>query len=138
MGARLTQAGGDGGCLLAGHHPAVVEVGLQGGRRQGVDRVRADELLHVEHVRVVGVLGAGAGPQRALHARALGGQRFPARPAKDLMEASVGDLGVSDGDLSLELGLPDLVQRSIHRRVHAADEKRGHRGDAAEVTPGGP
>jgi hypothetical protein len=45
----------------------VVEERLDRVERHRVHRLRADELLHVEHVAVVGVLRARAGPQAALH-----------------------------------------------------------------------
>ena len=62
----------------AGARSAVVAEGVEGGGRNGVDGVRADQLFDVHDVAVAGVLGAGAGPQQALGLGAFGGQRGPA------------------------------------------------------------
>ena len=51
-------------------HLAVIDEGIQGGGRQGVDGVRPDQLLDVEDVAVGLVLGAGRGPQQPLRLRA--------------------------------------------------------------------
>src|SRR5450755_4132098 len=42
---------------------SMIAEGVQRRGRDGVHRVRADQFLDVEHVRVLGILGAGAGPQ---------------------------------------------------------------------------
>ena len=63
----------------AGAQLAVIAEGIEGGRRNRVDGVGADQLFDVEHVAIVGILGAGAGPQQALRLRALGRESLPAR-----------------------------------------------------------
>ena len=64
--------------------------------RHRVHGVGADQLLDVEHVAVGRVLGRGRGPERPLHARALRGERLPARPGERLLEVLVGELRVRD------------------------------------------
>ena len=61
---------------------AVIAECVERRRRDGVDGVRADQFFDVEHVAVLRILGAGAGPQQALRLRALGRERLPARAAK--------------------------------------------------------
>src|SRR5438128_12668074 len=45
---------------------AVIAERVEGCGRNGVYRVRANELFHVKHVAVFGILRAGAGPEQAL------------------------------------------------------------------------
>ena len=52
---------------------AVVAERVESGRRNRVDGVRADQFLDVHDVAILGILGAGAGPQNTLRLRALGG-----------------------------------------------------------------
>ena len=52
--------------------------GLDRGRRHRVHRVGADQRFRIHHVPVVGILGAGAGPQGALHMCAGCAQRSKA------------------------------------------------------------
>ena len=61
---------------------AVIAEGVKGGRRNGVNRVGADQFFDVEHVAILRVLGAGAGPQQPLRLRALCRKRLPARSAE--------------------------------------------------------
>ena len=82
---------------------AVIAEGVEGSRRHSVDRIRPDEAVHIEGVRVGRVLGAGAGPQGALDASPLRGQALPALATGYLSEAGVGHFGVGDGDLSLKV-----------------------------------
>jgi hypothetical protein len=65
----------------AAHLPVVAER-LEGRGRHRVDGVGRDQLLHVDHVAVLGVLGAGARPQRPLRARPARARRrrTPAPP----------------------------------------------------------
>ena len=57
---------------------AVVPERVVGGRRHGIHRVGADQLIHVIRVGVFRVFCAGAGPEQALHFRALCLERLEA------------------------------------------------------------
>ena len=76
-----------------GHRAVVEEVG-HGAVGHGVDRVRADQGVHVGQVGIVGVLGRGRRPQRALHPGPLGGQGLPAGAGEPLGEQLVGQPGL--------------------------------------------
>ena len=88
---------------LAPHLPVIAER-IHGRRRHGVDRVGGDQLLDIEHVAVVRVLRAGAGPKQPLHPRALGTQLLPARAGEKPLVALIGKLGVGDRDLAAQPG----------------------------------
>src|SRR5688500_1414381 len=75
---------------------AVIAERINGLRRHRVDGVGTDEGLDVHHVPVRRILGAGARPEGALHARALGGERLPSGARKALLEQGVGELRVGD------------------------------------------
>ena len=62
----------------ARHGPVVLEE-LEGRGRHRVDGVGADERVHVEHVGVRRVLGAGTGPEQSLWPGTRRGQPLPAR-----------------------------------------------------------
>ena len=121
---------------------AVVAERLERLRRQRVHGVRTDQLLDVDDVRVVGVLGARAGPQQALGLRALALQRRELRAAEEVQEVPVGDLGVGDGDLAQQRarasGDPFALERRVDRGVHAADEEARHRGLPVDRVAVGP
>jgi hypothetical protein len=126
----------------AGPGPAVVAERVQGLGRHRVHGLGADQLLDVDHVAVVRVLGAGAGPEYALGLGALGEERVPARAGEDLLVALVGHLGVGDRHLAHEALEPGLVgagrglclfrQDGVHRRVDPAHEEAGHAGHVRE------
>ena len=102
----------------------VVARGVDGRVGHGVDRVRADQLVDVERVGVLGVLRRRRRPQRTLHVGALGRQRVPALAAEDAPELLVGDPRVGDGGLALELGRAALlVERGVDLAVDARDEE---------------
>ena len=120
----------------AGADLAVVVRRLDRVARHRVDRVGPDELLDVEDVAVVGVLGRGRGPQAALRGCALGGQRLPLVAGEDLLVGLVGELGVGDRELALELVVAaDLVEALVGLGVDARDEERGDRGDLLGSPP---
>jgi hypothetical protein len=106
-----------------GHLPVIIE-GLQGGERQRIDRVAADERLDVEDVAVGLVLGSGRRPEGALPGGALCLQRFPARRGDAPREELVSLLRIRDGDLSLQIRDAFFLQQLVHRGIDAADEKR--------------
>ena len=81
---------------------AVVERGVEGLFRHGVDDARGDQFGHVQGVRVGRVLDAGGGPQRALGERAGLGQDCPALGGEQLFVDLVGEAGVGDACLALE------------------------------------
>src|SRR5450830_1309000 len=123
---------------------AVVVEGLPGDLGQGVHGVLADELVHVQHVGVGGVLGAGARPQDALHLGARGGDELPVAAAKVAAKALVDDLGVGHRGRALERfeppplrhvgagGLDPLVQQPVDQRVDARHEEARHRRRGAD------
>ena len=114
-------------------HAVVLEVG-EGLGRHGVDRMRADEVVHIDEIGIVGVLGAGAGPKWALQLCAGRAQRLPTCAHKDLLEVAIGELGVAYGDLALEgedvlglvwIALGEFGQATVHGGIDAADKEAG-------------
>ena len=94
--------------------------------RHGVDRVRRRQRADVEHVGGLRILGAGAGEQQALRARALAFQPLPAVGLQQVAIRLVALLGHRDAK-----PVAELAGHLLHRRlVPAADE---HRGDRAHV-----
>ena len=124
---------------------AVIAEGVERRRRHGIDRVGADQLLDIEHVAIVLVLGAGRGPQQPLRLGALGRELVPARAGKQLLVFLIGELGVGDRDLALQRGQPLLfgagrwrlrdlfVELLVDRAVDAADEEAGDAGDMGGI-----
>ena len=121
-------------------HLAVIAEGIQRCRRHGVDGVGADQLLDIENVGIVLVLGAGGGPQQPLRLGALGGELLPARSRKQPLVVLVGHLGIGDRDLALQrgeafllagvIGFRDLVvELLVDGTVDAADEEARHARD---------
>ena len=117
----------------------MVEHGLQGRRRQGVHRVGPDQGVDVLQVRVGRVLGAGAGPQDALHPGPLRPQGREAGAAEEALEPLVGQPGVVHRGQPLQ-GRPagTLLQEAVHQGVHPADEEAGHRGHPSQGAPPSP
>ena len=110
--------------------------------RHGVDRVAPDQRLHIEHVAIGRVLGAGRRPEQALRPRALGRERLPAVARDQLEIILISELGVGDRDLPAQRGerlgfgisrLQPRVDRLVDPGVDAADEEARHRGDARDV-----
>ena len=109
-------------------------------RRHGIDRVGADERLHIEDVGVARVLGAGAGPEESLGPGPGGGQPLPGGALEVITKPGVGQLRVGDRDLA-----PEVEQRpalgldtTIGLGVHPAHEERGHRGQSVHGLAGPP
>ena len=98
--------------------------------RHRVDRVGTDQLLHVEHVAVLGILGAGAGPQAALHPRTCGAQVGELVAAEDALIRVVGQLGVRDRGLAAQRPAPPACRARSSSlsilRVDPADEEARH------------
>ena len=126
---------------------AVIAEGVERRRRHGVDRVGADQLLDIEHVAIVLVLGAGRGPQQPLRFCAPGRKLVPARPGKQLLVFLIGELRVGDGDLALQRGQPLLlagivgagdllVELLVDRAVDAADEEARDARDMGGIAAG--
>src|SRR6185295_16824703 len=82
---------------------AVVLESLDRLLRHRVHRLGPDQLLDVDHVAVVGVLGRRRGPEAALLPRALRLESLPARAGVELLVALVGELCVRDRELALQL-----------------------------------
>src|SRR6266481_1641448 len=126
----------------AGAELAVIAEGVEGCGGNGVHRVRADEFLDVEDVAVLGILGAGAGPEEALSLRALRGESFPAGAAKEFLILLVGKLGVGDGYGAVEAfeknfgvtgsSFQQGVNLGVNEGVNAADEEAGDTGDVVD------
>ncbi len=114
-------------------HVAVIEEGVDGRRRHRIDRVRADQRLDVEHVRILRVLGAGARPQDPLWAGALCGHIGKRVRLEDLLIPLICKLGVGDCSFApLRHGLIGavLLQSIVCARVDTTDEERSNRSDA--------
>ncbi len=110
---------------------SVVQECLDGRGRHGVHRVRADQRFGVDDVSVVGVLGAGARPEWALHMGTGGAQRREALAAEALLEQLVGEHRVGDRRLA-EQALDErvarvrrelLLEQLVDERVDAAHEE---------------
>ncbi len=123
---------------------SVVAEGLDGGRRHGVDGVGTDQRLGVDHVSVVGVLGAGARPQRSLQVAAGVPQLSEGVAAEVALEGCVGEPGVGDRRPAVQafeggvagVRLELLVEQLVDRGVHPADEEGGHRVDVERLAGG--
>jgi len=74
----------------------VLSKSVHRGWRHGVDGVRADQLLNIEHIAVFRILGSGACPKQSLRLGALRAQRLPARPGEKPFIALIGELGVGN------------------------------------------
>ena len=116
---------------------------IECGRRNGVHRIVANQFLDVNHVAVLWILRACAGPEYALAFRATLRQRIPARAAEQLFILCVGELRVGDCHLALDALQQSLlagVAGGLHLRgygvvdcgVDAADEEAGDAGDTAD------
>ncbi|MGY4314565.1 hypothetical protein ACVWW1_003892 [Bradyrhizobium sp. JR3.5] len=126
---------------------AVVAEGIEGCRRHGVDGIGANQLLDIEHVAIVLVLGAGRSPQQPLRLGALGRELVPARAREQALVVLVGELCIGDRDLALQgreplllgrvVGACDLlVELLVDGAVDAADEEAGdacHMGGVAAL-----
>ena len=117
----------------SGVDPPVVGERRQGSLRYRVHRAGRDESLHVQHVRVRSVLGAGRGPERALDPGPGLGEPLPAGPAEDLAGASVGDPGVGHRDRATQRGIHR--QRRVYRGIDPRHEERGDARDPRDRFP---
>ncbi len=124
-----------------GRLPVVAER-VQGLGRHGVDGVRTDQGLDVEHVGVGRVLGPGGGPEQPLRPGAGRREDSPAGRRDQLPIFLIGDLGVGDGDLAAQrlqgrrLGIAfgdALVDGLVDLAVDAADEEAGDARDPAHI-----
>ena len=98
-------------------------------RRLGhrVHGVLDHEVVDVHRVAVVGVLDAGRGPQRPLLARAVGLERLPALAGEGLLVGLVGQPGVGDAGLALEVRVGARRRRSWRRAACRSRCRRGRR-----------
>ena len=121
-----------------GPHDAVVEQRVERRGRNGVDRMPADEILHVHEIRVGGVLRAGAGPERTLDVRAFFCERFETLVFEDLLEARVDQLEIGDAGLSKQIALLRLafvdpfLEQLVDGGIDAAHEDARNRRHAVE------
>src|SRR6266850_982501 len=113
-------------------------------RRDRVHGVLPNELFDVNHVAIVRILGARAGPEQALCLRAFGRKGFPARAAEKFLILLVSEPGVCDGHLASNALEQRLVARicnrlellldpAVYESIDAANEKTRHAGDVADV-----
>src|SRR4051812_8086673 len=121
LGARLVDALDDGVGDLA-----VIVERQERRERHGVDGVLADERLDVEDVAVGLVLGPGRSPERPLTGGALRFQLLPAIRPDGLQIGLVRLLGVRHRNLSQQILVALLLEKLVHRAVHAADEEARH------------
>ena len=117
-----------GGILVGGgaHELGMLSRRVERGHRHGVDRVRRHQPVHVERVRVLGVLDAGGGPQRALDGTAGFSQPHEALALEDLLEAHVGLPGVGQAGAPLKVRAAQLLEALVDLGVHARHEEAGH------------
>src|SRR5216684_7440537 len=80
--------------------PAMIAEVLDGFQWHGVDGIRANEFLGVEHVAVCRIFRAGAGPKWSLHVRATMFERLVARSTEDAFELLIDEASVSDSRLA--------------------------------------
>ena len=125
---------------------AVIAERVHGLRRHGVDGVRPDQCVDIEHVGIGLVLGAGGGPEQALRPRPARRQFLPTRTGEDLFVDLIGGLGIGDGDLAaqgcqrrqlaalvLAGGFELGVDQRIDLGIDAADEEARHAGHARKI-----
>ena len=125
-------------CSRVERHLAVVLEGLDRLLGHRVHGLGPDQLLDVHDVAVLGVLRGRRGPERPLRRRALGDQEVPGLAGEELLVALVGELGVGDRELPLELLVPaGLVEALVGLGVDTADEEAGHGCDRAGVAAAG-
>ena len=79
--------------------PMIAEC-VQGRRWHGIYGVWPYQFLHIEHITIIGILGAGAGPKHALCLCSLGSERLPTRAAENLLVALISQLAVGDRHLA--------------------------------------
>ena len=118
----------------------MVGEGGQGGSGHGVDGAGGDEFGYVHGVGIGVVLDAGGGPERALRLGSEPGQLLPSLAGDDFLISLVGQAGVGDSRLPLELGgLAGryLVEPGVDFGVHPGDEEGGDRADGGQVPAGG-
>ena len=108
---------------------------LEGCGRDGVDRVAADQGLHVVDVGIGRVLGARARPEQSLRARSRGGESLPTGAREELLVALVRKLGIGDRHLALQLPSTGtgLFEQPIDGGVDPAHEEACNRGHARYV-----
>ncbi len=108
-------------------HLAVLLRRQQRRQRHRVDRVRADQAVDVQRLRVLRVLDAGGGPQRPLDRGAGLAQLREALALEDALEGEVGGAGVGEPGAAGEVGAAERLQALVDLGVHARDEERGDR-----------
>ena len=106
-------------------HGAVILEELQRLRRQRVDRVRADQRIHVQHIGVRRIFGARAGPQETLGLGSGGGNGAPPLPVQQVAEPRVGELRVRDRDFPAHGRRRTRrgVEPPVDLRIDATDEE---------------
>src|SRR5437899_10080792 len=91
----------------------------------GVHRLRADQLLDIQDVAILGILRRRGRPQAALFCGALRLEGLPAWAGEHVEIVLVRELRVGDRELAIQLrGLAtDLVEPPVGLGVHAGDEE---------------
>ena len=114
---------------------AVIEESLDGCGRHCVHGVRTDQRFRVDHVAIVGILGAGACPEGTLHMAAGGAQGRETLAAEALFEQLVREDRIGDRRFAQQaldervsrIGRELLLEQLVHERVNAAHEERCNR-----------
>src|SRR5207248_11692797 len=93
-----------------------------------------DQILDVHHVAVVRVLGGRRGPEAALRGVALLAELVPALAGEELLVALVGELGVRDRELALQVGgRAGLLEPPVGLGSDPRDDEAGNRRDGCRV-----
>jgi hypothetical protein len=126
----------------------MIAEGVERRRRHGVDRVGTDQLLDIEHVAVVLVLGAGRSPQQPLRFCPFGRKPVPPRAREQPLVFLIGEFCIGDRDLALQRGQPLLlagvvgardlfIELLVDRAVDAADKEARDAGDMGGIAAAG-
>src|SRR5262245_50552990 len=73
-----------------------------GGRWHRIDGLRANQIVDVQHIRILRVLSAGRSPQLSLDLRTFRLERGEPGTMKDFLETNVGQFGIGHGSLAAE------------------------------------
>ena len=81
---------------------AVITESIERGRRNGIDGVRTDQIIHINGVRIGRILGAGGCPQRTLDARTLNLEILPTTASESLLKCVIGKFCIGDRRLAAQ------------------------------------
>ena len=104
----------------------MVKEGLQSSWRHCVDCIWSNQAIHVKRVRIAGIFGSSTPPEHTLFPCSMSGKSLPALAGKDVLETRIANLGVCNGDLSLEFGVSSFIEQQINWGVNTTHKERGH------------